>query len=82
MVFPKDQFWGHCYLIQTSVTFFITTTRCDIVNCADNTPYVSRRNIEEIVASLEELSEVIFQWFEDNQFQGNANKCHVLFSHE
>ena len=30
--------------------------------------------------SLEEVSEVIFQWFGDNQFQGNANRCHVLLS--
>ena len=33
-----------------------------------------------IVASLEEVSKVIFQWFRDNQFQGNASKCHVLLS--
>ena len=60
---------------------FITTSRYDIANYADdNTPYVSGRNIEEVVASLEEVSEVIFQWFGDNQFQGNANKCHVLLS--
>ena len=30
--------------------------------------------------SLEEVSEVMFQWFGDNQFQGNANRCHVLLS--
>ena len=30
--------------------------------------------------SLEEVSEVIFQWFGDSQFQGNANRCHVLLS--
>ena len=41
---------------------------------------ISGRNIEEVVASLEEVSEVIFQWFRDNQFQGNANKCHVLLN--
>ena len=29
---------------------------------------------------LEQVSEVIFQWFKDNQFQGNASKCHVLLS--
>ena len=53
----------------------------DIANYAeDNTPYVSGRNIEEAVASLEEVSEVIFQWFRDNQFQGNASKRHVLLS--
>ena len=53
----------------------------DIANYAeDNTPYVSGRNIEQVVASLEEVSEVIFQWFRDNQFQGNASKCNVLLS--
>ena len=60
---------------------FITTSRYDIANYADdNTPYVSGRNIEEVVASLEEVSEVIFQWFRDNQFQDNASKCYVLLS--
>ena len=60
---------------------FITTSHHDIANFADdNTPYVYGRNIEVVVASLEEVSEVIFQWFRDNQFQGNANKCHVLLS--
>ena len=59
----------------------ITTTHYDIVNYADdNTPCIYGRNIEEVVASLEEVSEVIFQWFKDNQFQSNASKCHVLLS--
>ena len=60
---------------------FITMSQYDIANYADdNTPYVSGRNIEEVVASLEEVSEVVFQWFRDNHFQGNATKCHVLLS--
>ena len=46
----------------------------------DNKPYVSGRNIKGVVASLEEVSEVTFQWFRDNQFQGTASKCHVLLS--
>ena len=58
---------------------FITMSQHDIANCEDdNTPYISGRNIKEVVASLEEVSEVIFQWFTDNQFQVNASKCHVL----
>ena len=58
---------------------FITTSCYDIANYADdNTPHASGRNIKEVVVSLEEVSEVIFQWFTDNQFQGNVNKCHVL----
>ena len=60
---------------------FITMSQYDIANYADgNTPYVSGRNIEEVVEYLEEVSEVVFQWFRDNQFQGNASKCHVLLS--
>ena len=52
-----------------------------IANYADYVKqYVSGRNIEEVVPSLEEVSEVIFQWFRDNQFQGNASRCHVLLS--
>ena len=48
---------------------FITTSPYDIGHYADdNTPYVSGRNIEEILASLEEVSELTFQWFRDNQF--------------
>ena len=31
--------------------------------------HVSGRNIEEVVASLEEVSEVIFQWFRDKHIQ-------------
>ena len=58
---------------------FSTTSHYDIANYADdNTPYASGRNIEDIVESLE----VIFQWFRDNQFQGNACKCHVLLSND
>ena len=60
---------------------FITTSHYDIANYADdNAPHVFGRNIDEVVASLEEVSEVIFQWFRGNQFQGNASKCHVLLS--
>ena len=46
---------------------FSAMSQYDIVSYADdNTPYVSGRNIEEVVASLEEVSEVVFQWFRDN----------------
>ena len=60
---------------------FFILDEYDIANYADDsTPYVSGRNIEEVIASLEEVSKCIFQWFRDNQFQGNASKCHVLLS--
>ena len=78
---PQGSILGPLLFNADLCDLFITTSRYDIANYADdNTPYVSGRNIEEVVASLEEVSEVIFQWFRDNQFQGNANKCHVLLN--
>ena len=45
----------------------------DIANYVDdNTPYVSGKNIDEVVKSLEKASRLIFKWFSDNQFQGNT----------
>ena len=78
---PQGSILGPLLFNADLCDLFITTSRYDIANYADdNTPYVSGRNIEEVVASLEEVSEVIFQWFRDNQFQGNASKCHCLLS--
>ena len=57
---------------------FITTSRFDIANYGDdNTPYVSGRNIEEVVASLEEVSEVVFQWFGD--ISSRVMQVNVIF---
>ena len=54
----------------------------DLGNYAhNNTPYVSgKKNTDEVVKSLEEVSPLIFKWFSDNQFQGNTSKLHVLLS--
>ena len=52
----------------------------DIANYADDiTPYVSGKNIDRVVKSLQ-ASHLIFKWFNDNQFQQNASKCYVLLS--
>ena len=52
---------------------FVIMDQHDIANYAgDNTPYVSGKNIDEVVKSLEKASRLIFKWFSDNQFQGNT----------
>ena len=76
MVFSNDQFWGHRYLMQTYVTFLLPRAiMTKLTTKMINTPCVSGRNIEKVVASLEEVSEVIFQWFRDNQLNGLDVKC-------
>ena len=60
---------------------FVTIDQHDITNYVDeNTTDVSGKNIDEVVKSLEKASHLIFKWFSDNEFQGNASKCHVSLS--
>ena len=51
----------------------------DIANYANaNTPYVSADNIDGVIKSLEEASEILFKCFSDNLMKINADKCHLL----
>ena len=53
----------------------------DIASYADdNTPYVIADNIDGVIKSLEEASEILFKWFNNNLMRINANKCHLLVS--
>ena len=46
----------------------------------DNTPYVTAKNLDEIIKSLEKDSIKLFQGFSDNQMKANYDKCHLLVS--
>ena len=60
---------------------FFIIEHCDIANYADdNTRYLSRKNVEEVVNYLENVSSNLFQWFTENELKGNASKCHLLIS--
>ena len=53
----------------------------DIASYADDTsPFIVENNIENVIASLEQVSEDLFNWFKNNRFKSNADKCHVLVS--
>ena len=53
----------------------------DIANFADdNTPYLSAKNVEDVIESLERASVSLFRWFENNLLKGNADKFHFLVS--
>ena len=41
----------------------------------DNTIYDTGDSINDVIASLQDSSEKLFQWFSDNQLKGNADKC-------
>jgi len=53
----------------------------DVASYADDTTqYVSEKNIDDVIGTLENASQILFKWFRDNQMKGNPDKCHVLLS--
>ena len=59
------------------IDLFFIIECTDIASYAnDNTPYVNVDNIDGVIKSLEEASEILFKWFNDNLMKVNAHKCH------
>ena len=48
----------------------------------DTTPYISGRNIKEIIETLENTSITMFSWFQFNGMKANPDKCHLLLSRD
>ena len=42
--------------------------------------YDSGNSIDEVISSLQESAEKLFQWFSHNQMKGNTDKCHLINS--
>ena len=60
---------------------FLVLKDTDFASCADdNTIYDIGDSINDMIASLQDLSEKLFQWFYDNQLIGNTDKCHSIVS--
>ena len=43
-------------------------------------PYLSAKNVEDAIESVERASVSLFKWFENNLLKGNADTCHFLVS--
>ena len=60
--------------------FFILSD-VDITSYADdNTPHLMADDINGVIASLEQTSKALFEWFENNLLKSNAEKFHLLVS--
>ena len=44
----------------------------------DNTPYAMESNIEGLIDTLEANTSILVNWFYENYFKMNADKCHLL----
>ena len=45
----------------------------------DNTPFVVRDNIADVIKALEQIGENLVNWFSSNKMKRNTNKCYLLF---
>ena len=46
----------------------------------DNTPFVVRDNIADVIKALEEIGENLVNWFMNNEINLNTYKCHLLLN--
>ena len=46
----------------------------------DNTPFVVRDNIADVIKALEEIEEDLLNWFLNNEMKLNTDKCRLLLN--
>ena len=44
----------------------------------DKTPYMIADNVDDLITSLEQASNGLFEWFKNNLLKSNTDKCHLL----
>ena len=46
----------------------------------DTTPYTNNRCLEMVLDNLQNDTNQLFEWFNDNNMKANEDKCHLLVS--
>ena len=80
LLYLKDQFLGHYYLVLTCDPFY-DIDDLDSASFADgNTPYSCLSDMISVLGQLKGGIDKIFDWFNKNFLKGNADKCHLISS--
>ena len=59
--------------------FFLNDTQvCNFAG--DTTPFVCSENLAEVVKKLEENSDLVINWFQNNYMKLNTDNCRLLMS--
>ena len=78
---PQGSILGPLLLNIFLANLFLIHSDIDIKNFTDdNTPYLSAKNVEDVIESLERASVLLFRWFENNLSKCNVDKCRFLVS--
>ena len=60
---------------------FFMVKDIDIASYADDsTPFIVENNTDNVIASLEQVSDALLNWLKNNVLKNNVDKCHVLVS--
>ena len=60
---------------------FFVVKDIDIASYAnDSMPFILDNNTDSVIASLEQVSDALFNWFKNYCLKNNIDKCHVLVS--
>ena len=77
---PQGSIFGPVLFNIFLADLFFVVKDIDIASYADDiTTFIVENNIY-VIASLEQVSDALFNWFKNNRLQNNADKCHVLVS--
>ena len=58
---------------------FFVLKDIDIENHPDDSrPFVVENNTDNVIASLQQVSDALFNWFKNNSLKNNFDKCHRL----
>ena len=68
------------FSIFLSDLFFVISNTDFSSDADDNTIFDSGNSIDNVISSLQESAEKLFQWFSHNQMKGNTDKCHFIVS--
>ena len=64
-------------IFMNDIFLFVKNTK--ITNYADdNTPYAIESNIDHLLQALEQDTNILFNWFKNNEMKPNDDKCHLL----
>ena len=72
--------WDHYCLTFFLENLFFIVDDMNIASYADdNTPHIVANTVDDIIESLEQASDKLFDWFKQNLYKNNADKCHNIY---
>ena len=70
---------GHFFQFLHDIFYQIDTS--EFSSCADdNISFASAQNHEKLTKSLQNTLNGVFEWYQENYFKANADKCHLFLS--